>query len=395
MFFDPADKLLGLKIPLFLACWVIFVFSYKSFNLKFPRELIYFALFFLTIPIISISYYLIFDGSFPYGGFSLFKSFLFVSFIFILYRKKIDLIPSISRILTVLSFLIISLYIIVLVFPFLFISIFDFGEQTGIFLIGQRVYSSNLKLWSIYFVSSPMIIIAIAYYFDKAFKSRKIKYYLILIINIFAMFIAGTRNNMIMSIALPLILYFIYSKNKKFALITLFSIVTLGSIYLIEIIGDLFNPYEESNNVKLNFLSDYIEIFSNPQTLLFGQGLGAYENFNSIGRFYFTSELTYFEIFRYFGIFLGSVIIYFMFFPVIYSYYNRYKVNNKHIVIAYFLYLIMTFSNPLFFSSLGMLFFAIIVTKFSFTKKYLNINDYLFNYSYLQSRFKTIKSIGR
>ena len=267
-----------------------------------------------------------------------------------------------SKVLSLLSFSIILVYLIILINPSLFGAIYEFGLSTGIFHIGQRVYSSNLKLWSIFFVTSPMIIIAIAYYFDLAFKSRKFKYYFLLAINVFAMFIAGTRNNMLMSILLPFILFIIYSKNKKLVSLMVFLTLIVGAIYFTDVLGDLLSSEEESNKTKLSLLEDYKEVFSDPKVLLFGEGLGAYRYWDSIGRFYFTSELTYFEIFRYFGIFFGLVVIYFMFYPVLY-YYNRNKFKEKHIIISYFLYLIMSFTNPLFFSSLGMLIFAIILSN--------------------------------
>ena len=133
--FDPADKLFGLKVPLFISCWVIFFISKKSFSLKFPKELVNFILFFLIIPTISILYYLIFDGSEPFGGFSLFKSFLLISLSFILFDKKINLIPALSRVLSALSFAIIIMYVVILLNPFLFAPIFDFGFNYGIFHI--------------------------------------------------------------------------------------------------------------------------------------------------------------------------------------------------------------------------------------------------------------------
>ena len=366
--FDPADKLFGLKVPLFISCWVIFFISKKSYNLKFPKDIVYFNLFFLIIPTISISYYLIFNGNEPFGGFSLFKSFLLILLSFILFDKKINLIPALSRVLSVLSFAIIIMYIVILLNPFLFAPIFDFGWNTGIFHIGERVYSSDLKIWSIYFVTSPMIIISIAYYFDLAFKTKNLKYYFILAVNIFAMFIAGTRNNMLMSILLPLILFVIYSKNKKLVSIMVFSSLLAGTIFLADVLGDLLSSDEESNMTKLSLLKDYDEIFSDPKVLLFGDGLGAYRNWDSNGRYYFTSELTYFEIFRYFGLFFGLVVIYYMFYPVFYSYINRRYIKHKHIIIAYFLYLIMSFTNPLFFSSLGMLIFSIIISNIFINK---------------------------
>ena len=192
-------------------------------------------------------------------------------------------------------------------------------------------------------------------------------------INIFAMFIAGTRNNMLMSILLPLILFMIYSKNRKLVFTFLIISLSLSMYFLNDILKDLTSKDEISNQTKLSLLDDYKEIFSDTKVLVFGQGLGSYTEWKSNGRFYFTSELTYFEILRYFGVFFGLIIIYFMFYPVIYGYNNRKYTIQKHIIIAYFLYLIMSFTNPLFFSSLGMLIFSIVISNIFIEKKYLKI----------------------
>ena len=151
--------------------------------------------------------------------------------------------------------------------------------------------------------------------------------------------------------------------TKKLVSIMVFSSLLAGTIFLTDVLADLLSSDEESNMTKLSLLKDYDEIFSDPKVLLFGDGLGAYRNWDSNGRYYFTSELTYFEIFRYFGLFFGLIIIYYMFYPVFYSYTNRRYIKHKHIIIAYFLYLIMSFTNPLFFSSLGMLIFSIIIAN--------------------------------
>jgi hypothetical protein len=58
----------------------------------------------------------------------------------------------------------------------------------------------------------------------------------------------------------------------------------------------LFDRNEPSNSAKLTLLMDYFEILNNPKTIIFGNGLGSYENW-SIRTSYIT-ELTYLEIFR-------------------------------------------------------------------------------------------------
>ena len=363
--FDPADSVLSLKVPLFILCWIVFFLSKKTLNLKLPNDFFYFILTFILIPIFSIIYYLILNGfSVEFGGLNLLKSFILVLFSFLLFDKKINLLKDLSIILSLLSVIIILTYVYILINPVSFGPIYEFGLNTGIYHLGKRVYSDNLQIWSIYYVTSPMILIAIGYFFNKAYFKNNSFYFFLLILNILGMFVAGTRNNMLMSILLPMVLFVYYSKNK-----TLTSIISILSVsfilfYFADAINDMINLNEESNKSKLFLLSDYYDIFSNnPLYLIFGQGFGSYHFWESINRYYFTSELTYFEIFRYFGIFFGSIIIYFMFYPIIYALNNLDSYNEFNIILAYFFYLIMTFFNPLFFSSLGMLIFSIILAN--------------------------------
>jgi hypothetical protein len=102
---------------------------------------------------------------------------------------------------------IILIYAVVQIYPSTFIPLNIFGYDKKIFYIGERVYSADLKLWSIFFATSPMLAISIAYYVHLAMRSYQKRLYILLaLINIFAMFIAGTRNNMATSLLLPVVL---------------------------------------------------------------------------------------------------------------------------------------------------------------------------------------------
>ena len=98
--------------------------------------------------------------------------------------------------------------------------------------------------------------------------------------------------------------------------------------------------------------------------MLFGKGLGSYETWSLRGDFYIT-ELTYFEVFRNFGFLMGLVMVILMIYPIIYTFIIRPSYKDKHIIIAYAAYLVMTMTNPLFFSSMGMLILAIILANIS------------------------------
>lgn len=320
----------------------------------------------ILIPLVSIAYYFITNGSQPYEGFALFKAYILISFACILYITRINLFPALCKALTVLAILIILVYIIVSIYPVSYFPIAYLGKDYGILLMGDREYSADLTLPSIFFVTSPMLAISIAYYVGRVLdstKGKKLLYIIILLINCLGMFFAGTRNNMAVAIFLPITIIFLNSKRK--ALIGSFFIgcIVFFSVGYINEIQILLSPQEVSNEAKLGFVKDYFEIFKNPVDLIFGQGLGAYHFWSASRGYFYITELTYLEIIRNFGLIMGMIMMMLLLFPVMYAYFVRKSFTEKHIIVGYFFYLIMCISNPLFFSSLGMLILSIIIAN--------------------------------
>lgn len=372
--FDPADTVLGLKVPLFCLSWLIFIPHARNLvTLTLPRDLVLYVFAMIFLPILSIIYYFISNGSQPYEGFSLFKAHILISFSILLYLSKINLLVALSRVLTLLAIAIILVYAVVLIYPESFIPLYSIGLDTGVFHIGEREYSSSFKMWSIFFVTSPMLAVSVAYYMHKAINSqKKLLYIFLVLINIFAMFIAGTRNNMLTAILLPVTLLVLKSRHKKIiATLAVFIIVSFV-IYFNEPLLLMIDPEEASNEIKLSLLDDYAKIFSDPLNLIFGQGLGSFSYWPSRNNsFNYITELTYLEIIRNFGIFMGGFLIILMLYPVLYAFYLKRSFSERHIIIAYIFYLVMSATNPLYFSSLGMLILSVIIANI-FLERYHN-----------------------
>ena len=115
--FDPADKLLKIKVPLFIFIWIIFLLEIilKKENVYFPQQLVfYFLLFSILLPLTSICIYMFRSENLEnYAGLNYLKSYLFLSLVFILYARNIDLIKPLSLNITVLSLFSILLFLIV------------------------------------------------------------------------------------------------------------------------------------------------------------------------------------------------------------------------------------------------------------------------------------------
>ena len=367
--FDPADRLLGLKVYLFLLCWLIVVLELLSHPNRWRLHvgLAIYILVFMFIPSVSIAWYWIVDGSDPFEGFQLLKGYLLIGLSALLFLRNIDLVPKLSMVLTCLAMAVYATGILLLTEPALFPALYLFGGSTGMFVLDNREYGSELTLMQIYFVTSPMLVIAIAYYFHmmrSAVGSVNRAWYAMLVaVNVTAMMLAGTRANIFIATLLPMVLVFMYSKHKVLnATLCGLVLISLISVFIDEI-RVVLDPREFSNNIKLALLRDYGQIFADPVNLLFGQGLGAYEYWTAKGVSFYISELTYLELVRNFGIFGALAMALLLVFPLAYAFVIRPSYHQRHIVIAYGFYLVMCAANPNLFSSMGILILAVVLAN--------------------------------
>jgi len=368
--FDPADELLGIKVHLFVLAWILFIHDITANNktIYIPIKLmLYLILFILIIPLTSIAYYFFTGSDFiNYDGYMYFKSYLFLTVVIILYISKIDLIKPTIIMISLLSILTIIIFISS-IFTDSFVQFLHLAIGAVPADIGARAYG-NFVFPQIYFHTSPLILFPIGYFSLAVLDSKGIKrifYILLLVINIVAMFLGGTRNNIMFSIITPMFVAYWYSKRK---ILVLFIIITLSSIILVshlDIIKSMFDVEQPSNIWKSSFLKDYLSLFADEKVLFFGQGLGSY--FNTTMRGYVSiTELTYFEFIRRFGLILSLASFALILYPL-----GRLKLKRYHsvhyIFISYLFYLIMCFFNPLLMSSTGMLLLSLVLYKtFSF-----------------------------
>ena len=367
--FDPADKLLGAKVWSYLVCWLLVVAeNFTSWKRpRLPRGLLVYVSIFILIPCLSIVWYMVRDGSEPYGGFILLKGYLLITFALLLAISRINLFRQFATVLTCLAVLIIATYLSLLVAPDLYLTLNEFGEATGVLQLDSgRDYGGGVVLSQVYFVTSPMLAISISYYYEKAVHAlhsrERCKYVVLTLINVAGMLLAGSRNNILVSVTLLIALWFFYTRRKFIGVPgALTAMFTLGFIFQNEIRAFL-DPMEHSNSVKLQALSDYSNLFGDSLTLLLGQGLGAYHYFTGRGQL-FVTELTYHEVFRSFGIFGGILMLGLLVFPVYYGFIKKRHFSGKALLIGYIGYLVMSISNPLLFMSMGTLFLSMMLSQ--------------------------------
>lgn len=368
--FDPGDKIFRLKVPAFIACWFVFcLYNLSASRLpRLPTKLLGWLSFFLILPVLSILYYHLIDGRTPYDGFQYLKSYLFATIIVVIYISNLDLTKTFYGVLSMLSVLIIGIFVVTSIYPPAIEWLYEFGFDYECMQLGQRNYGS-MTFVSIFYKTTPMIVMAITYYIFMSItqSAGKNKIYVVLsALNIFAMYLAGTRNNILMAVIAPLLILFMYSKSKvTIRLLVLFASAAIF-IYFFDVFSEMFSATEKSNEFKFGYLEDYRRVFMDPLTFFFGQGLGAYSYWSIHGSETAITELTFFEIFRNYGLIGGMALIGLILFPL-----RAININVRSakqvMLIGYGCYLVMCFSNPLFFSSTGILVLSIVMSSLFMT----------------------------
>lgn len=281
--------------------------------------------------------------------------FLFISVPF--YTIEYDFSKPFVRILDFLCIVNVLLFLFILINPDQIEAVYILGDYYSVFSMPTKNYGSFTYL-AIYFQISPLFIVALCFNIYNYLKYRSNVYLCLIILNFLALLICGSRNNIIGAILAPFLFYFFLSKNIVLKL--LISIILLFSLlFNFSNLVDLFSK-PDSDTTRINFMAEYLNIFSNPTNVLTGQGIGS-EFFTSSRGNSSNTELTYFEIIRRLGIIFGIIQIFMMFFPIFYALLR--KTANQWIFLSYFIYLLMCISNPFYFNSSGMLLLCFVLIE--------------------------------
>jgi len=369
--FDPADQVTHLKVPLFVSLWVIFIvdmlISKERIAPIADSLLTYILVFAVVLPLASILWYFLRGGhTASYDGFQYFKSYLFLTVAAILASKKIDAIRPLSVILTFLSVFIITIAVLAYSDSGLSNILWVVGDASGTFTVAERTYA-DLSYSYVYFYTAPLLVLSLAYFTYRSVTSKsRVRYFNIalLLVNLAAMLCSGTRNDIIFGLLTPFLVVLWYSgKNRRLAL---FAVLLVGAVivgtYGGDVVQAMFDPENESNAVKLTHLKDYSVLFSDPKTLLFGQGLGSYFYSSAFGTETSITELTYLEFIRNFGLVIAITYYGLLLYPLAKLRDPLFK-KEQYLIVAYILYLLICASNPLLVSSSGMLVLAIVIAK--------------------------------
>jgi hypothetical protein len=352
------DKLSVVLLNLFIVFSVIFVndiYSIKKIlfvlilllNFKSLISSLFqnpFVLFFgLVFPLALFMYSTLLTGEIVTSFFRSFSPYLFL-LILVIKKLNFDYIRLVNSSLIVVM-VITNLIVIFDLLGFLNVNssfINDFFYTYDIGIMGKSTYFSFY--YKVFLKSSPLLVILLFYYLEKT-------KYLLASLVYFALFLSGTRANVLIPFFMILIYFLFFSKKTHIKLVI--SVIST-SVFLI-FISDIFQLLNEilfttsvvSNRVRIGHITSILMLINQtPLILISGSGMGS--QFYSIGiNAYTTSiEWAYIDLWRQMGFLFFVVFLYFLVVP-----FFKFARNEKYKKIAFLTYLLIAGTNPLLFSS--------------------------------------------
>lgn len=351
---DPANIFIGIKSMCFIIFIGILLINKEKTAGKYIPSLI--LLYFISI--ISSLMGRLYGYEINEGMFVQYLT-TFSVLIILLWYKKFDIISTLQLPSILLSILTISIYVIMIYFPELETAIYAFAKNNdNIFQMSHRIFL-GVEFISCYY--TPLIIVSIPYAFSLYNflfeKDNKRKSFVLSILYMTALFCGGNRACLFgVSFVFVIIIIAYLRKKKYFKPLTILII----PIILISATNTLYNAAtekEDSNEIKWKHLQSYEKLYDDNPLLIF-TGMGAGGVFYSKGFNAKTPlvEWQYIEIIRWFGIFGGTFLILFCFYPMFYVFSHRKKyLEWLPFVSGYCCYMFMSAGNPYLMNSTGMI----------------------------------------
>lgn len=341
--FDPGNALFHTKIITF---FLALVTNYKKFNFRsYPlfSLLIFYVAFFVSVMLMLLRPQILYDSSFITMYMT---TFLTLSIMF-LNPEKINLETPFLFTCKIIAFVTIIISIVVINFPAAAILLIENEKLKTIFMMAE--HKKVLWWWfsSVFHMASPVMVFALAIYFSRYLKRKKIRDGVFSFIFFSALFLTATRANIFSAFLIVLFIYLCYTfyiKKKvfksAFLIVLFFSFALVGTVLLLTV-------KNSSSGAKDGHIISYIEMFSqNPSYFLIGTGPGSYFYSKGFGEFTTNTEISYLELVRMFGVFFSVFIVGIYLRPFFLIRYIE-SFENLSLVIAYLAYLFIAGTNPL------------------------------------------------
>lgn len=381
---DPIGNLFGLRYLAIIFSFInvilmIFKIKFLSYDYMWRGSFIIILTF--IMPIYALSLYSIFTRGGVFIDTSYIASGILILYSLLYYKHDLAIFALMSM-LKLLRVLVLIIIISALLQSLGSNELLSFFTERNIAIIGFREYGSLIFPY-IYFLSSPMILFLLIFDLDRYLKKRNFLRLIYFVTTSSALILSGTRAHVLLPFLTFPLYIFLNTKSKSRIIFTSLTFILSLTLLIsnrtfLTLIAEYLSKNEASNEIKISMLSKYSKIFNNPFTFLFGQGYNAHE-WSSILRTMINNkdgasktELTYFEIIRVYGLFLGTT-----FLGMLAVVLFKLKTLGKHyywLFFSFLIYLINSSINPYLFSSNGMIPLGIILSIIYFESKHNKLN---------------------
>lgn len=362
---DPTNTIFKMKYLLF----TVFIFLATIYITKNNKKLTIHKDIFLILGLfLLIISYSIFIGTINgFNDFSLAIPFVYLILIlFVIYLKfNTNIYVKFQFIILIIAILNILTLIIVVYSPEYFSELYSFFAKHSHFIMFAKRELFGVESYMIYHKSSALLIFPLLYFCYLYFNTKKIIYVVLISIILFGIILSGTRANIIISfLAIILFTFHFLLLKKSYIKITLIIFgIFIFFFYIKDYILVAFDKSEMSNSIKMMHIDSILNSIVHNSILsgIFGQGMGSLYYSDALNDLTFLTEVTYFEMFRIFGL-LGIVLFVFLliFIPLYFFIKDDNLRKMPYLYYSYFFYLIIASSNPLLFSTTGMIVLIIV-----------------------------------
>lgn len=345
---DPSNSFFGIKNISFILFFVVSIPNLEFKNILYL--LLFFSIFFVCLAInfssenINLGY-----------AIATCKSLMFLFLILFVFNNK-NYFKYFFLISLILAITICSIWLLVVIFPFLFVPFAYFFKngENFLFSFSKRSFI-GFSYISVYHSTSMLSTVFLSYSCYKFFFEKNKKFFLAFVIFSFSLFCSGTRANILCGMAIPFFVFMLFLFRKRMFFLFSSLMVIIFTLLIILIYKLMTDVGESSLDVKKQILESYINLFnSNPiDYLIFGDGPGAEFFARGHNKIVTHTELSYLDLIRNYGIIFTIIIICLYLYPLlrIYNKYNTYKFLS--FVLGYMAFLFISGTNPYLFNSNG------------------------------------------
>lgn len=230
-------------------------------------------------------------------------------------------------------------------------TILDFMRDYSLSAFSEREFFEDATI-SLHLGAAPILFVGFAIFAKRFCRQRKASDFLFAVAALMAMLLSASRGIIAGAGMILIILILVYSPRRVRLVISVLLFIALAFAIRGILSTSLLSANEESNAGKIGHFKSFLDQLT-VSGLIFGRGLANWYYSMGAGGMKAETEISPMDMVRYFGLFLALLLYFFIVVPV--RRVSSYTGENFLDVVIFLIYLMLSFTNPILFNSMGML----------------------------------------